>query len=65
MKMIKNMGDDDRKYRAVAAIAAVWFGVATGNLQVAMIVAAVLLATAYWRWCPLYQVFDFDTSKKK
>jgi hypothetical protein len=57
-----NVGNIDRLVRAalgVLLIAGVFFGVH----WVAGVVAAVLLATAWFGFCPAYALFDFSTDK--
>jgi len=57
-----NVGNIDRLIRAALGallIASVFFGT---NWVVGLI-GAVLLATAYFRFCPAYTLFDFSSNK--
>lgn len=57
-----NIGNVDRLVRAtlgVLLIASVFFG----GTWVAGLIGAVLLGTAWIRFCPAYALFDFSTDK--
>ena len=57
-----NVGNTDRLIRAALGailIASVFFG--TG--WVAGLIGAVLLGTAWFRFCPAYALFDFSSDK--
>jgi hypothetical protein len=57
-----NVGNIDRLIRAavgVVLIASVFFG--TG--WVAGLIGAMLLGTAWFRFCPAYALFDFSSDK--
>jgi hypothetical protein len=57
-----NVGNTDRLIRAavgVALIASVFFG----SSWVAGLIGAVLLGTAWFRFCPAYALFDFSSDK--
>lgn len=57
-----NIGNTDRMIRVgVAALLIV--GALRGGSWTSAIIAAALLATAYFRFCPAYGVFDFSTDK--
>lgn len=58
-----NIGSTDRMIRAGVAVLLI-IGAVRGGSWVAAIIAAVLLATAYFRFCPAYGVFDFSTNKE-
>lgn len=64
--MIRNIGPLDRKIRAfvvapVLVIAAIVLGVGTIGGIVALVLAAVMVATAAVRTCPLYLPFHIST----
>jgi hypothetical protein len=59
--MTKNMGNLDRGIRAVAGLAIIGWGIATGNWLGA--IGAVLLFTAAVGWCPAYLPFGIKTNK--
>ena len=57
-----NIGNNDRLIRAALGavlIASVFFG----GHWVGGLIGAVLLGTAYFRFCPAYALFDFSTDK--
>ncbi len=66
--MKKNIGKADRTIRVVAAIAiAVLYSsdLIHGTLAaVLLVLAGVLLLTAFVRFCPLYAIFGATTPKK-
>ena len=57
-----NIGNTDRMIRAGVALLLL-IGALRGNSWVAGLVAAVLLGTAYFRFCPAYAAMDFSTNK--
>ncbi|EGV29704.1 hypothetical protein ThidrDRAFT_3148 [Thiorhodococcus drewsii AZ1] len=59
--MNKNIGENDRKYRAIAGILFLLWGLSTGNAW--GLIGFALLATAYLRWCPVYIPMDVDTTR--
>jgi hypothetical protein len=63
--MKKTVGSNDRVIRIVLAILAVVLAFAVGVSSalgiVALIVAAILLATAFSGFCPIYSLFRIDT----
>ncbi|MBK1718148.1 hypothetical protein CKO27_10935 [Thiocystis violacea] len=60
--MTHNVGDKDRMYRAIAGVIVLLWGVANAN-PVGLI-GFVILATAYFRWCPVYIPMGIDSTKK-
>ncbi len=57
-----NIGNNDRLIRAALGavlIASVFFG----GSWVGGLIGAVLLGTAWFRFCPAYALFDFSTDK--
>jgi hypothetical protein len=67
--MKKNMGNEDRIIRVVAAIAiiALYFGdVISGTVAtILLVVAAAFIATSFVSFCPLYLPFGLNTIRKK
>lgn len=67
--MKKNMGNEDRIIRIVAAIAiiALYFGgVISGTVAtILLVVAAAFIATSFVSFCPLYLPFGLSTIRKK
>lgn len=67
MKFNTNMGKTDRMVRV--AVAAIFIGlivaqIITGVLAiVAGVIAAIFLVTSVIKFCPLYTIFGFSTSK--
>ena len=61
MSLSKNVGEKDRKYRAVAGVIFLLWGVANSN-PIGLI-GFVILATAYLRICPVYIPMGIDTTK--
>ena len=59
--MSKNMGNLDRSVRAIAGLALIGWGVATGNWWGA--VGVIPLLTAAVSWCPAYVPFGIRTTK--
>jgi hypothetical protein len=57
-----NIGTTDRIIRAVVG-ALLIVGVVNGGSWVLRLVGAVLIGTAYLRYCPAYGAFDFSTDK--
>ncbi len=66
--MKKNMGQTDRIVRLLLAIlfAILYFtGVVSGTWGVILLILAiVLIVTAYFKFCPLYALFKLNTLKK-
>ncbi len=62
MSMTKNVGDDDRKYRAIAGVIIILWGLS--HHSAFGLVGLVVLATAYLRWCPVYIPMGINTTKK-
>jgi hypothetical protein len=67
--MQKNMGNIDRAIRAfLVAPAAIVAGILVGAGSVAgivlFVVAAVMIGTAAYGYCPLYAVFHFGTRRQ-
>ena len=62
--MTKNEGSLDRGLRIVLGVAIAAFGIMTQSgiaLIAAVLVAAVLAATALMGWCPIYSVLGLKT----
>ncbi|EXJ13388.1 hypothetical protein D779_3784 [Imhoffiella purpurea] len=59
--MKKNMGDKDRMYRAIAGVLILLWGVSNANAL--GLIGFVVLATAYFRFCPVYIPMDIDTTR--
>ncbi|WP_295446799.1 DUF2892 domain-containing protein [uncultured Thiodictyon sp.] len=57
-----NIGNTDRIIRAGVAVLLI-LGAIRGGSWVAGVIGAVLLATAYFRFCPAYAATDFSTNK--
>lgn len=58
-----NIGTTDRMIR-IGIAALLLIGAVRGGSWAAAVIAAVLLGTAYFRFCPAYAAFDFSTDKK-
>ncbi|MFM8911863.1 MAG: DUF2892 domain-containing protein [Flammeovirgaceae bacterium] len=67
--MKKNMGNEDRIIRVVAAIAiiALYFGgVISGTVAtILLVVAGAFIATSFISFCPLYLPLGLNTIRKK
>lgn len=67
--MKKNIGTTDRIIRLFSAIAIAIFyfaGIISGTIAIILIViAALLIATSFISFCPIYFPFGFSTRKKK
>jgi hypothetical protein len=67
--MKKNMGNEDRIIRVVAAIAiiALYFGgIISGTVAtILLVLAAAFIATSFVSFCPLYLPFGLNTIRKK
>lgn len=67
--MKKNMGNEDRIIRVVAAMAiiALYFGgLISGTVAtILLVVAAAFIATSFVSFCPLYLPFGLNTIGKK
>ncbi|MBS1554938.1 MAG: DUF2892 domain-containing protein [Bacteroidota bacterium] len=67
--MKKNMGNEDRIIRVVAAMAiiALYFGgLISGTVAtILLVVAAAFIATSFVSFCPLYLPFGLNTIRKK
>jgi len=57
-----NIGNTDRLIRAIVGTVLI-VSTFVGSHWVIGLIGAVLLVTAYLRFCPAYAVFDFSTSK--
>jgi hypothetical protein len=57
-----NVGNIDRLIRAAVGVVLI-AGVFLGVHWVAGLIGAVLLATAWFRFCPAYALFDFSSDK--
>jgi len=57
-----NVGTTDRLIRAIVGVLLI-VSVFRGGSWVAGLIGAVLLGTAYLRFCPAYTAFDFSTNK--
>ena len=57
-----NIGNTDRMIRIGVAVLLL-IGAMRGGSWVAAIIGAGLIATAYFRFCPAYGLFDFSTNK--
>ncbi|WP_232424245.1 YgaP family membrane protein [Imhoffiella purpurea] len=55
------MGDKDRMYRAIAGVLILLWGVSNANAL--GLIGFVVLATAYFRFCPVYIPMDIDTTR--
>ncbi|EIC20738.1 YgaP family membrane protein [Thiorhodovibrio frisius] len=58
-----NMGNTDTLIRAIVGALMIIAGFLGGGWIVAVI-GAVVLTTAYFRFCPAYALFDFRSNKK-
>jgi uncharacterized membrane protein len=58
----KNVGNTDRIIRAVLGVLLI-IGAARSSSWVGGLIGAVLLGTAYLRFCPSYSTFDYSTIK--
>jgi len=58
----QNVGNTDRLIRAVVGVVLI-IGAFRGNSWVAGVLGAVVLGTAYLRFCPAYTLFDFSSNK--
>lgn len=61
MSIAKNIGDKDRIYRAIAGVIILLWGIA--HHDALGLIGFVVLATAYFRICPLYVPMDVNTAK--
>ncbi len=57
-----NVGKTDRLVRAIVGVLLI-LGAFRGGSWVVGVIGAVLIATAYLRFCPAYKAFDFSTNK--
>ncbi len=57
-----NIGTTDRMIRIGVAVLLL-IGAMRGGSWVVAIIGAALIATAYFRFCPAYGLFDFSTNK--
>jgi hypothetical protein len=58
----KNIGNTDRVIRAVLGVLLI-VGAARSSSWLGGLIGAVLLGTAYLRFCPAYSVFGYSTTK--
>ena len=63
MTLQKNVGGADRIIRIVLGLVILAAGYANGSLW--GLLGLVLLATAIFRWCPVYIPFGISTKKAK
>lgn len=67
--MKKNMGNEDRMIRVIAAIViiALYFGgIISGTVAIVLlVVAGAFIATSFISFCPLYLPFGLNTIRKK
>jgi hypothetical protein len=56
-----NIGKTDRIIRAIIG-ALLIIGTLRGGNWIAGLIGAILLGTAYFRFCPAYTIFDFSTN---
>ncbi|MGB5831775.1 MAG: DUF2892 domain-containing protein [Thiohalocapsa sp.] len=57
-----NVGNIDRLIRAIVG-ALLIVGAFIGSSWVAGLIGAALVGTAYFRFCPVYALFDFSSNK--
>jgi hypothetical protein len=57
-----NVGNNDRLIRAALGVLLI-ASVFIGGGWVGGLIGAVLLGTAYFRFCPAYALFDFSSNK--
>lgn len=57
-----NVGKNDRMIRAIVGLLLI-ASVLRGSTWLAGLIGVALLATAYFRFCPVYRIFDFATNK--
>lgn len=57
-----NVGQKDRAIRAIIAVFLLW-GVYNGGSWIVGLIALALLASAYFRFCPVYLLGDINTCK--
>lgn len=57
-----NVGNIDRLIRAIVGVLLI-VAVFRGSSWIGGVIGAVLLATAYLGFCPVYRTFDFSTLK--
>ncbi len=57
-----NIGNTDRMIRAIVGAALIVAAFLSGS-WLAGLIGAVLLGTAYFRFCPAYGLFDFSSDK--
>ncbi|MBK1716994.1 YgaP family membrane protein [Thiocystis violacea] len=57
-----NVGTIDRLIRALVGVLLI-VAVFRGSSWIGGVIGAVLLATAYFRFCPAYTIFDFSSNK--
>ncbi|AFL74489.1 YgaP family membrane protein [Thiocystis violascens] len=57
-----NVGNIDRIIRAILG-ALLIVAVFRGSSWIGGLIGAALLATAYFRFCPAYTIFDFNSNK--
>lgn len=64
MNLVKNVGKKDRNIRFAAGGALILFGIITG-LWWLDIIGLILLATAYFGTCLVYQPLGINTAEKR
>ena len=57
-----NVGNIDRIIRTILGVLLI-VAVFRGSSWIGGLIGAVLLATAYFRFCPVYTFFDFSSNK--
>ena len=58
----KNVGNTDRVIRAILGVLLI-LGAARSSSWLGGLIGAVLLGTAYLRFCPAYSLFGYNTVK--
>lgn len=58
-----NIGNIDRLIRAIVGVLLI-VGAFIGSSWIAGLIGAVVLGTAYFRFCPVYALFDFSSRKE-
>lgn len=57
-----NVGKTDRMIRAIVGVLLI-LGAFRGGSWVVGVIGAVLIGTAFLRFCPAYKAFDYSTDK--
>ncbi|MEQ1529331.1 MAG: DUF2892 domain-containing protein [Methylococcales bacterium] len=61
MKFELNVGEQEKKYRLYAGIAAFLVSVVTAKI-ILLVIGLVLIATGYSGWCPVYSGLNKNTN---